>query len=301
MTKRKTPRGSSSETSKQSTLPSKRRRPKWAVSSSHAAKPTGEDGPYLLRSISRALDVLESFDENHSNLTLKELSRIVGVPDSSLFRMLVTLQNRDYLQQNDDGSYQLSPRVLHGKLYERAEHLRKVARQELQGLASHFNENASMAYLFGERIQVIDSVDSLHEIRITNRRGRVLPPHCSAMGKAITAFQSREDADRILETYGLNSRTPHSISDRRELIAQFEHVRKSGIAYDREESTLGGICIAAPIRIKEGRVVAAISVSTPTARMTPDREAEIEEGVAQTAADVTEILGRLADHLPNSE
>src|SRR5262249_12946780 len=154
------------------------------------------------------------------------------------------LQSRNYLLQNDDGSYQLAPKVLHGKLYERAEQFRKIARQELQNLASHFNENASLAYLFGERIQVIDSVDILHEIRITNRRGRVLPPHCSAMGKAVTAFQSQENIDRILEAYGLSPRTPKSITDRRELIAQFEQVRESGIAYDREESMLGGICIA---------------------------------------------------------
>lgn len=279
---------------KQATLPSKRRRPKWAVSAAHVAQPVGEDGPHLLRTISRAIDVLEAFDENRPKLTLKELSRMVGVPDSSLFRMLVTLQSRNYLQQNDDGSYQLAPKVLHGKLYERAEHFRKVARQELQSLASHFNENASMAYLFGERIQVIDSVDSLHEIRITNRRGRVLPPHCSAMGKAITAFQQREDIDRILETYGLSSRTPHSITDRRELIAQFERVRETGIAYDREESTLGGICVAAAIQMDGGRVIAAISVSTPTARMTPDREMEIAAGVLQTAAEITRILHRSA-------
>ena len=272
---------------------SKRRRPKRAVALAHVMNTAGEEGPYFMRSISRALDLLEAFDESHPNLTLKDLSRAVSAPDTSVFRMLVTLQSRGYLQQGDDGSYQLAPKVLHGKLYERAEHVRATARHELQGLAGHFNENASLAFLFGERIQVIDSVDSLHEIRITNRPGRVLPPHCSAMGKAITAFQDRQQIDRILETYGLTPRTLHSISDRRDLIAQFEAVRQTKIAYDREESTLGGICIGSVIQIAGGRVVAALSVSPPTARMTPERDKEMAAGVLDAAANVTKGLSAL--------
>ena len=268
---------------------SRRRRPKWSVAGSHAV-PAGQEGPYFLRTISRALDVLEAFDDQHVHLSLQDLSQIVGVPGSSLFRMLVTLQSRNYLQQSDDGSYHLTPKVLHGRLYEQAEQFRRLVRPELQILASQFNENASLAYLFGDHIQVIDSVDSLHEFRITNRRGRVLPPHCSAMGKAIAAFQPREDSDRILEAYGLTARTQHSICDRRNLAAHFVQVRDGGIAYDREESTLGGICIASAIHTGGNRVMAAISVSTPVARMTSDREKEIVVSVGQTARRIEALL-----------
>ena len=273
--------------SKQPAAPSQRRRPKWAVEP--ASKPEPGDGPYHSRTISRALDVLEAFSEERPALTLKDLSRAIGFPDSSLFRVLVTLQNRGYLQQNDDGSYQLARKVLLGKLSERAERFREVARHEMQSLASHFNETASLAYLFDDRIQVIDSIDSLHDIRISNRPGRVLPPHCSAMGKAITAFQSREQVDRILEAYGLAPRTTHSVTDRRELIAQLAQIRKTGLAYDREESTMGGICMAAAIQMPDGRVLAAVSVSTPIARMTPEQEKETAAGVLQTAAAIAKI------------
>jgi DNA-binding IclR family transcriptional regulator len=267
---------------KQPAVPSQRRRPKWAVG--ETTKPESGDGPYHSRTISRALDVLEAFSEEQPALTLKDLSRAIGFPDSSLFRVLVTLQNRGYLHQNDDGSYQLAPKVLLGKLSERAERFREMARNEMQSLASHFNETASLAYLFDDRIQVIESIDSLHDIRISNRPGRVLPPHCSAMGKAITAFQDREHVDRILEAYGLAPRTTHSVTDRRELIAQLGHIRETGLAYDREESTLGGICMAAAIKMPDGRVIAAVSVSTPSARMSPKREKETAAGVLQTAA-----------------
>ncbi len=265
---------------------SQRRRPKWAMAERSA--PTGES-PYQTRAISRALDVLEAFGDGQTALNLRDLNRLTELPDSSLFRVLVTLQARGYLQQNEDGAYQLAPKLLLGKLYERAERFREQAKPELQALASHFNETASLAFLFGDRIQVIDSVDSFHDIRISNRPGRVLPPHCSAMGKAITAFQPHDRMDRIIEVYGLAPRTKHSISDRRELMEELGRVRETGLAFDREESTLGGICIAAPIRLPGGDVWAAISVSTPVARLSTEREQEIGRGVLQTTQSIAAI------------
>jgi DNA-binding IclR family transcriptional regulator len=264
---------------------SQRRRPKWAVADN--SKPEPADEQYYSRTIARALDVLEAFTEEQDTLTLKELGRAVKLPESSLFRVLLTLQTRGYLIQSADGAYQLSRKVLFGKLLERAEALRDLARKEMQSLASRFNETISLAYLFGERIQVLEAFETFHEIRVTNRPGRVLPPHCSAMGKAITAFQDLPVIDRILEVYGLASRTPKTIIDRRALLEEFEGTRKSGYAFDREESTIGGICVGAPIRSKGGNVVAAISVSTPIIRMTPDREKEIVKAILHSAQEIS--------------
>lgn len=262
-----------------------RRRPKWASTSD--SKPEPADEQYYSRTIARALDVLEAFTEENSILTLKELSRTVHLPESSLFRVLLTLQTRGYLDQSSNGTYQLSKKVLFGKLLERAEELRDLARPEMQALASRFNETTSMAYLFDDRIQVLEAFETFHEIRVTNRPGRVLPPHCSAMGKVITAYQELPAIDRILEVYGLAPRTPKTIVDRRALLQEFESVRKAGYAFDREESTLGGICVGAAIRSKSGNVVAAISVSTPIIRMPREREMGIVEAVLNAAEEIS--------------
>jgi DNA-binding IclR family transcriptional regulator len=267
--------------SKDPEVRSQRRRPKWATANN--SKPEPADEQYYSRTIARALDVLEAFTEEHDSLTLKELGRAVKLPESSLFRVLLTLQTRGYLVQNADGTYQLSKKVLFGKLLERAETLRDSVRAEMQSLASRFNETTSLAYLFDDRIQVLEAFETFHEIRVTNRPGRVLPPHCSAMGKVITAFQELPLIDRVLEVYGLAPRTPKTIIDRRALMQELEWVRQNGYAFDREESTLGGICVGAPIRGKNGKVVAAISVSTPIIRMTDGREQEIVESVVRSA------------------
>lgn len=263
----------------------RRRIPKWALQS---ASGTAANEQYYLRSIGRALDVLDCFDGT-APLSLKEISTRTGLPESTLFRVLLTLEKHGYLKQAVDGTYQLAPKLRFGWLIEEANALKAKARPELERLANRFNETASVAYLYEDRIHVLDSIETFHEIRMSNRIGRVLPPHCSAMGKAITAFQTPALADRILEVYGLSRRTEHTITDRARLFEEFEQIRKSGVSCDREESIMGGVCFGAAIQLPGQRVVAALSLSTPVIRMNAAREQETERAVREAAARVAEI------------
>ena len=256
----------------------RRRIPKWALHSSDRAA----NEQYYLRSIGRALEVLDCFD-GKAPLALKEIGIATGLPDSTLFRVLLTLEKHGYLKQAADGTYQLAPKLRFGWLTKQADALRDKVRPELERLTQRFNETASMAYLYEDRIHVLDAIETFHEIRISNRIGRVLPPHCSALGKAITAFQDRSMAEQIVEIYGLSRRTDFTITDRARLFDEFAQIRTTGIACDRQESTLGGICYSAALRPAEGPVVAAISLSTPVVRMTPEREDETRKAVLEAA------------------
>ncbi len=264
----------------------RRRIPKWAL---QAGETASTDEQYYLRSIGRALDVLNCFD-GQVPLSLKELGVRTDLPESTLFRVLLTLEKHQYLQQHRDGTYQLAPKLIFGWLAQAANHVRAVARPEIERLANTFNETVSVAYLYDDRIHVLDCIETFHEIRMTNKIGRVLPPHCSAMGKAITAFQERALADRILEVYGLLPRTEKTIVDRHKLFQEFEEVRKTGIGCDREESTRGGICFGAAVRTDKKPVVAAISLSTPVMRMTKEREKEIRAAVLDSAKKIARQL-----------
>ena len=268
----------------------RRRIPKWALQS---ATSSASNEQYYLRSIGRALEVLDCFD-GRSTLGLKDIGAVTELPESTLFRVLLTLEKHRYLQQAVDGTYQLAPKLRHGWLIERASRVREKARPVLEHLAHEFDETASMAYLYDDRIHVLDSVESFHGIRMSNRIGRVLPPHCSALGKAITAFQDRQLADHIIEMYGLSERTPHSITDRGRLFQEFDEIRRTGIACDREESILGGICYGAAIQSEGKPVVAAISLSTPVVRMTPARDVATRQAVLKAAERVAISVAELA-------
>lgn len=264
----------------------RRRIPKWALQSSDASS---GDQQYYLRTIGRALEVLDCFD-GQVPLSLKEISVRVNLPETTLFRVLLTLEKHKYLQQHRDGTYQLAPKLIFGWLVQAADQVRTIARPEIERLAHTFDETVSISFLHDDRIHVLDCIETFHEIRMTNKIGRVLPPHCSAMGKAITAFQNRALIERILEVYGLSPRTEFTITDRNRLFADFEEIRRTGISADREESIRGGICFAAALRSEDKPVVAAVSISTPIMRMSAQLEKDIQAAVLESAGRIAKLL-----------
>lgn len=267
----------------------RRRRPQWTKTDLAHEGETGEDR-YSSRTIERAFDALEAFESGHATLSLKELGTITGQPESSLYRVLSTLQKRGYLQQNHDGTYQLTYKVLYGRLFDRTEELRRIARPILEELGQKFDETASLAFLYSDYIQVLDTVETFHPIRVINRPGRIIPPHCSSMGKVILAHLDSSAADRLLETYGLVRRTEYSIADRHALRQELAKVREQGFAEDREESMLGGICFGAPIFSSPGHVLAALSVSTPKQRIDREKERDIQAAVMKAAREVEKLF-----------
>src|SRR6185312_5175898 len=110
----------------------RRRIPKWAM---RPGEPATTDQQYYLRTIGRALDVLDSFD-GQVPISLKEISARVKLPETTVFRVLLTLEKHKYLHQNRDGTYQLAPKLLFGWLVQAAESLRHHARPEMERLAN---------------------------------------------------------------------------------------------------------------------------------------------------------------------
>lgn len=110
------------------------------------------------------------------------------------------------------------------------------------------------------------------------------------MGKSITAFQSPERINLILEGYGLVRRTPKTITDRAALFAEYESIRERGYAFDRQESIEGGFCISAPIVLPGKPVVSAVSLSMPVVRERPDQEPVLISGVLDTARGIASVL-----------
>ncbi|HEX8030492.1 MAG TPA: IclR family transcriptional regulator C-terminal domain-containing protein, partial [Vicinamibacterales bacterium] len=134
-------------------------------------------------------------------------------------------------------------------------------------------------FLFGERIQVIDVIEAVQDVRATNVLGKTLPPHCSSMAKAITAYQPRERIDRILQVYGLIRLTPKTVVDRLAIINDLNVIRERGWAREHEESSPGIGCYGVPLFDERREVVAAISMICPLIRLTPEREQEIVDAL----------------------
>lgn len=238
---------------------------------------------YYSKAVGRALDILEYFSDAETTLSLTEIGRLSAIPEATLFRILLTLEHHRYLQQNPDGSYSMAPKVLFGTLYEQAERLRLAVRPLLVNLNQRFDETISLGYLFGDKVQVIDVLEAFKEVRATNTLGKILPPHCSSMAKAITAFQPADRLNRIIQAYGLVRFTEKTIVDRLALTTEFERIRERGWSMEREESSIGICCFGAPIFNDKRHAVAAISVMCPLIRITPERENQIVKELLKTA------------------
>ncbi len=222
-----------------------------------------------------------------------DISARTKLPEATLFRILVTLESQEYLVQLKDGSYRLAPKVLWGVIHDRASVIRDLLHPRLQSLAREFDETASGGFLYGDRIQCIDTIESLRDVRATTRMGRVLPPYASAMGKAITAFQSRETIDQLIEVYGLFKRTEHTIIDRLQIFQDYERIRTEGVAFDRGEATDGGVCIGVPIFSGPDSVECAISVAIPLVRYGEELERDVVAALRRTAKELSQHLERL--------
>lgn len=242
---------------------------------------------YFSKAIERALTVIECFPVSESTLSLSEIALMSGFPESSLFRVLATLERRGYLLRNTDGSYRLASRVTHGLLHLRAEETRAQMHPVLDQLNRRFNETTSAAFLFGDRIQVIDVIEAVQDVRATNVLGKTLPPHCSSMAKAITAFQPRDRVDRILQCYGLTRLTDHTIVDRLAILDEHEQIRSRGWAREHEESATGIGCYGVPLFDERKQAIAGMSMICPLIRMTPQRETEIVNALLDVSRETT--------------
>lgn len=270
----------------------RRRRPKAARPDTDEAM-VSKNGLYLSKAIIRALNVLEAFRQTGRSLSLMDIRASTRLPEATLFRILVTLESQKYLVQLKDGSYRLAPKVLWGVIHDRASAIRDILHPRLQSLAREFDETASSGFLYGDRIQCIDTVEGLRDVRATTRVGRVLPPYASAMGKAITAFQSRETIDRLIEVYGLFKRTEHTVIDRLQIFQDYERIRTEGVAFDRGEATDGAVCIGVPVLSGPDSVECAISVSVPLVRHGQELERDVVATLGRTAKELSQDIERL--------
>ena len=251
--------------------------------------PAGPPRKYFSKVIGKALDTLDAVRSSSEPLTLNELTARVGLAKSSLFRILFTLEAAKYLERDAEGRYRL-PQAFRPGASNGSGALVQAALPHMRELSREFRETISLAMRFDNHIEVVATIESPQLIRMGNTVGRILPPHASSLGKAITAFQPEELREPLIRSYGLHRFTAHTIVDELELRRELDAVRTRGYSTDVEESALEGHCFGAPIR-SGGRVTSAISLSMPKMRIRDDDHRErLVAAVLRAAAAISADL-----------
>lgn len=245
-----------------------------------------------IQSIQRAAAILRSFTKTESELGVTDLSRQLGLHKSTVSRLLSTLEQEGFVEQNPEtGKYHLGMAhvTLAGIVLERID-LRTVARPFLDELARRTQETVNIAVLSDSECMNIGGAASPRPIQYIGRMGRRTPLHCTSAGKVLLAYLPPDRWRRHLAE-PLPRYTAKTIVDRDRLAQVLEQIRQQGYAVTHEEHQEGLSAVAAPIYDHTGQVAAALVVSGPTYRIGPEEVEAIVELVQQTARAISTQLG----------
>lgn len=245
-----------------------------------------------VQSIERAIAIMRCFTESNPELGVTEIGHRLGLHKSTVSRILGTLQHNGLVNQNQStGKYRLGVGLisLAGVALGQVD-VRSVAYNLMDELSLETSENVAILVLDGAECVNVYHQASPRSVRYADWIGRRFPLHCTASGKVLLADLSADERSRLF-TFPLPSYTEFTITDAAGLEAEIERVRVSGHACAIEEYELGFSAVAVPICNHSGRVVAALSLSGPSSRLSPGELSTMVTPLSQTAATVSAKLG----------
>lgn len=226
--------------------------------------------------------------ESETPISLGELAAASGIPKSTASRLLTALERRGLIEQDGQrGRLRPGPAIL--RVAERGMLERNVielARSSLDALGEETGETINLAVTGSQGVEHVAQVESRHFLGAGQWLGRAVDYHCTANGKVFLAFERAPMPAPPLTRY-----TPATITDPAVLAAELETIRHQGFATAVDELESGLAAIAAPVRGARGDVVAAISISGATLRMTPRRIRELRTILTDEARALSHRLG----------
>ncbi|GAA1353391.1 IclR family transcriptional regulator [Streptomyces beijiangensis] len=248
----------------------------------------------LVPAVTRALDILELFLEGDGTLSAPDVTRKLQLPRTTVHELLTTLAARGYLAAIPEqaGRFRLGVRTYQlGSRYAEKLDLAAEGQQVAREVAETCDETVHVAILEDTDVIYIAKVDSTHAVRMVSAAGRRLPAHCTSVGKMLLASLPETELETRLAGRDFVPMTPNSITDPDDLRIALADIRESGIAAEHRESNPDVSCVAAPVRDRTGRVVAALSISVPMIRWNEERETELAELALKGAGELSTRLG----------
>ncbi len=251
-----------------------------------------------IQSVCRAARVLGAFSTRQPELGVAELSCLTGLHKTTVYRLLVTLEQESFVRRSpDNDKYRLGPELIRlGSIVLDSTDLARQSLPHMRALVDETDETVILDIWDNGRPLVVANVDGRRLSRVSVRAGSRMPAHATSSGKLLLAFLPREEVDKVVAR-GIKRYTENTIIDQRSLLVELEKIRASGIAFDREELDIGTCGISAPIFDHRGKLAAALTVAGPTQRLHLDEDGDLAHLVRKTAESISCGLGYApADH-----
>lgn len=245
------------------------------------------------QAVDRAAAVLTSVLASTKPVTFAELVTVTGLPKSTLSRLTTSLERNGLLQRTATGAWQPGAAITDYALSVRPEDdLVRIAQPFLNALGEQTGETVNLAIPLGTEVRQIAQVDSTYLLGAVNWLDRPVPFHCSALGRVFLAYGTPLPPGRLPRL------TERTITSRTELADELERVRAEGVAIVDSELEPGLVAVAAPIRSADDTVVAAVSVSGPSVRLTTGEIPVVARMVRATAHQISNALSTARSENP---
>jgi len=218
-----------------------------------------------VQSLGRAFAILEEVARHREGISLAELSKLVGLHNSTAFHLAKTLVSLGYIRQERDSKRYRVGLPLFALAASALDEIEMVniATPVLEELSRETGESSHFAVRMGDAVVVIARTSGPGAFQLADRVGVVRPAHCTALGKVILASLSDDQLKRFLQRAELKPSTKNSITEVSALLREIAEVRRTGVAFDEGEFNLEVRCVAVPAMDFTGHIVGAIGISGP--------------------------------------
>lgn len=258
---------------------------------SNSMKKAAPETPSI-QSLDRGLTILEAVARSNEPVPLAHLRQILGINRSSVFRLANTLRRRGFLTNpNGRNDYVVGPSIW--RLFRNYDWsiLVSYCKHNLRMLASQTGETTHLGVREGRQVLFIDHQSSSNQvIAVTGRTGEHMPLYCTAHGKALLADCDAEELKNILGDEVFVRHTKRTVASIDQLAKACAKIKTQGYSVDETEYLEEVRCVAAPIRDKEGMIVAAIGVSAPVTRLSATKLPSTVRYVSEAAKQISQSL-----------
>jgi len=246
----------------------------------------------------KAFEIIESLAAASLPQSAQELSETTGIPRSTIYRLIRTLERSNYIDSLSDAKYRLSTKILKlGRSVLDQLEISALAKPILRELREQTGEMSLLAIREDRSIFLVGKYETTHSVRMYTRMGTSGHLHSTALGKAILAFTKENEREEIITGLNLPALTENTITKRKDLRSHLGDIERVGYAIEDEENQEDICSIAAPIFNHMDEVVASLGTSGPSYRLDANRLNQIAPLVIQAAEKVTRLLGSTRNHI----
>ncbi len=243
------------------------------------------------KTVLRSMDILKLF-EDHDALTFQEIIDLSNIPKTSVYRMLQSLEEMEFLEKGDDAKYRLGLIFLRfGSLVSARLDIRNIAYPIMNALHEDVEEAINLTLKQGDSTVYIEKIDTKQKVRLFTAIGRTSPLYAGACSRIILSFLPEDEVQAYVSKIDLQQLAPGTITDKQKLRSSIEQAQKDGYTLSTSELESHTSSIAAPIFNHEGHVIAGISIAGIEANYRGETVNVFAKKVIQAADEISKKLG----------